>query len=115
MGSYPRGRKESVDTFTDVTHVTVLVEDADEAKAWYTGTFCSEERSGEEFVPGVCWLTVAPSGSEVEVVLQGPNESFHGAERAAERRERIGEGATTSWRRTTAGRRSPNWRSGASR
>ena len=80
---------------TDVTHVTVLVEDVDEAKEWYTETFGFEERSDEEFGPGIRWVTVAPPGSEVEVVLQEPSESFHGAERAAELRERIGQGTTT--------------------
>lgn len=80
---------------TDVTHVTVLVEDADEAKAWYTDVFGFEERSDEEFGPGMRWVTVAPPGSGTEVVLQEPNESFHGEARAAQMRSLIGKGTTT--------------------
>ena len=80
---------------TDVTHVTVIVEDVDEAKEWYTERFGFEARSDEEFGPGVRWVTVAPPGSDVEVVLQQPNEAFHGEARAAEMRGRIGRGTTT--------------------
>lgn len=80
---------------TDVTHVTVLVENVDEAKEWYTGTFGFEERADEEFAPGMRWVTVAPAGSDTEVVLQEPSEQIHGAERAAEMRSRVGQGTVT--------------------
>lgn len=38
---------------TDVTHLTVIVEDTDEALEWYTETFGFETRSDEEFAPGI--------------------------------------------------------------
>lgn len=81
--------------FTEITHLTVLVEDTDEALAWYTETFGFEQRSDEEFAPGMRWVTVAPPGGETEIVLQEPNERFHGEERAVEMRERVGEGTIT--------------------
>lgn len=80
---------------TDVTHVTVLVEDADEAIEWFTGSFDLELRSDEEFAPGMRWVTVAPPGSDTEIVLQEPNDDFHGEERATEMREQIGQGTVT--------------------
>jgi len=63
---------------TEVTHVTVLVADTDEA-----------------FAPGVRWVTVAPPGGDVEFVLQEPSDGFHGAERAAAMRDQIGTGTMT--------------------
>ena len=80
---------------TDVTHVTVLVADADEALEWYTDTFGLETRADEAFAPGMRWLTVAPPGGDVELVLQEPSAEFLGEEYAAELRSRVGQGTTT--------------------
>lgn len=80
---------------SDVTHVTVLVEDTNEAIEWYTNVLGLELRSDEAFAPGVRWVTVAPESGDTELVLQEPNEAFHGEERAAEMRTQIGEGTTT--------------------
>lgn len=55
---------------TDLTHVTVIVEDADEALEWYTETFGFEVRADEEFDPGVRWLTVASPAADTEIGLQ---------------------------------------------
>jgi catechol 2,3-dioxygenase-like lactoylglutathione lyase family enzyme len=79
---------------TDVTHVTVLVEDADEALEWYTEKLGFETRADEEFAPGARWVTVAPPDGTTEIVLQEPSEEFFGGE-AAELRTRIGEMTTT--------------------
>lgn len=80
---------------TEVTHVTVLVEDADEAIEWYTETFGMELRADEAFAPGMRWVTVAPPGGSTEVVLQEPTAEGFGEEGAAALRERIGRGTTT--------------------
>lgn len=80
---------------TDVTHVTVLVEDADEALEWYTDAFDFETRADEEFAPGMRWLTVAPPDGDTELVLQEPSAEFFGEDRAAELRSRVGQGTTT--------------------
>lgn len=80
---------------TDVTHVTVLVEDLDEALEWYTEVFGFENRADEEFAPGARWVTVAPPGAHTEVVLQEPTPSVHGEARAEEMRALIGSGTIT--------------------
>lgn len=80
---------------TDVTHVTVLVEDTDEALDWYTESFGFEKRADEEFAPGMRWVTVAPPGGHTEVVLQEPTPEFFGAEAAAAMADRVGQGTTT--------------------
>lgn len=69
-----------------VTHVTVLVADADEALDWYTRNLGFEKRVDESFEDGR-WLTVAPTGqSGLEIVLMEPNAGDEG---------RVGEG--TMW------------------
>lgn len=79
----------------NVTHVTVLVADVDEAIAWYTEPFGFELRADETFGSGQRWVTVAPPGDDTEVVLQEPDPALHGADRAAAMRERIGTGTMT--------------------
>lgn len=81
--------------FNAVTHVTVLVEDTDEALDWYTSTLGFEQRSDEEFAPGMRWVTVAPPADSTELVLQEPNPEFHGPDTAAELQRRIGQGTMT--------------------
>jgi predicted enzyme related to lactoylglutathione lyase len=80
---------------TDVTHVTVLVEDADEALDWYTGPMLMETRADETMDQGGRWVTVAPPGGETELVLQEPDPSVHGADRAAAMADRVGEATMT--------------------
>jgi predicted enzyme related to lactoylglutathione lyase len=79
----------------DVTHVTVLVPDADEAIEWYTGNFGFELRDDEAYAPGMRWVTVAPEGSDVEFVLQQPTDEGFGTERATTMRDRIGQATPT--------------------
>lgn len=78
-----------------ISHVTVLVEDTDEALEWYTSKLEFECCSNDEFAPGMRWVTVAPPGETTEIVLQEPNEDFHGIDRAAELKARIGQGTVT--------------------
>lgn len=80
---------------SDVTHATMLVSDTDEAVEWYTETFGFELRNDEEFAPGMRWVTVAPEGGDTELVLQEPNEEFHGTDRAKEMQDQIGKAPTT--------------------
>jgi predicted enzyme related to lactoylglutathione lyase len=52
---------------TDITHVTILVEDQDEALAFYTETLGLVVRDDDEFeMEGEAgrWLTVSPAGAE---------------------------------------------------
>jgi catechol 2,3-dioxygenase-like lactoylglutathione lyase family enzyme len=47
---------------SDQTHVTVLVEGADDAVEWYTDKLGFERRDDEAYAPGMRWVTVAPGG-----------------------------------------------------
>lgn len=80
---------------TGVTHVTVLVDDIDEALAWYTETLGFEARDDEQFAPGMRWVTVTPPGGDTEVVLQEPTAEAFGTDAAADMRDRIGQGTVT--------------------
>ncbi|MFC7202340.1 VOC family protein [Haloferax namakaokahaiae] len=79
---------------SDLTHVTVLVEDADEAIEWYTDKLGFELRDDEAYEPGMRWVTVAPEGGDVEIALQQPTDEF-GEAQAAEMRDRIGKATPT--------------------
>lgn len=81
--------------FTELTHVTVLVDDADEAIDHYTEDFGFELRADETFTPGMRWVTVAPAGADAELVLQEPTEEAFGEEQAAAMRDLIGAGTMT--------------------
>lgn len=77
-----------------LTHVTVLVDDQDDALDFYTDKLGFEKRADEQFGEGARWVTVAPGpGADVEVVLQEPTPEFHG-DRAETLRARVGEGTT---------------------
>ncbi|MFB6309711.1 MAG: VOC family protein [Salinirussus sp.] len=80
---------------TDITHVTVFVEDTDDALSWYTGAMGFEERADEALDNGGRWVTVAPPDGDTEIVLQEPDPAVHGSDRAAELQERIGEATMT--------------------
>ncbi len=56
---------------TKISHVTVIVNDQDEALKWYTEKFGFEKRVDDATtMPGYRWLTVAPHGQQgVEVAL----------------------------------------------
>ena len=80
---------------TRLTHVTLPVHDLDEAKEWYTETLDMVVRDDAEFGEGFRWLTVSPSDQEdVRIVLQEPNATLHGEDRAHNLREQIGHAPT---------------------
>lgn len=58
---------------TGITHTTILVDDVDEAIAWYTNKLGFELRNDEEYAPDQRWVTVAPQQGTTELVLQTPN------------------------------------------
>lgn len=80
---------------TGVTHATVLVENTDEALEWYTGPMLMEKRADETMDEGGRWVSVAPPGGETELVLQEPDPTLHGVDRADAMAEHIGEGTMT--------------------
>ena len=56
---------------TGVTHVSVLVEDYDEALQWYTERLGLEPRMDGAMGEGYCFVTVGGRGQSVEMVLHG--------------------------------------------
>jgi predicted enzyme related to lactoylglutathione lyase len=73
--------------------VTVLVRDQDEALRFYRdalGMEVHEDRRMGEYR----WLTVAPAGSPVAIVLQRPGAPFHSPELTEELLGRVGQGTT---------------------
>lgn len=80
---------------TRLTHVTLPVHDLDDARDWYTETLDMVVRDDAEFDEGFRWLTISPPDQDdVRIVLQEPNETIHGEDRAAELRDQIGTSPT---------------------
>ncbi len=74
--------------------VTILMRDYDEALRFYTEILGFEKLADEKFGPGARWVTVAPRGQDIQIVLQKPEPAMHGEERAGKLTERIGQGTT---------------------
>lgn len=81
---------------TRLTHVTLPVHNLDEAKEWYTDNLDLVVRDDAEFGDeDFRWLTVSPPDQEeVRIVLQEPNATLHGEDRAHNLREQIGHAPT---------------------
>lgn len=78
-----------------LTHVTLPVHDLDEAQEWYTDNLDLIVRDDAEIGEGFRWLTVSPPDQDdVRIVLQEPNATLHGEDRAANLREQIGHNPT---------------------
>lgn len=77
-----------------IGHVTVIVRDQDEALRFYTEQLGMEKRE-DQTMGAFRWLTVAPKGGEVAIVLQKPGAPFHSAEEAERMLARVGQG--TAW------------------
>jgi catechol 2,3-dioxygenase-like lactoylglutathione lyase family enzyme len=62
-----------------LTHVTVFVEDQDEALSWYVKRLGFEKRVDETFGEAMRWLTVSPPGQkDLEIVLfKAQTEEHH--------------------------------------
>ncbi|HEV7559370.1 MAG TPA: VOC family protein [Kofleriaceae bacterium] len=78
---------------TKLAHVTVIVRDQDEALRFYTDKLGMEKREDNR-MGDFRWLTVAPKGSEVAIVLQRPGAPFQTPELAERMLSRVGEGTT---------------------
>jgi predicted enzyme related to lactoylglutathione lyase len=74
-------------------HVTVIVRDQDEALRFYTEQLGMEKRE-DRAMGAFRWLTVAPAGSDVAIVLQRPGAPFQSADEAARLLARVGQGTT---------------------
>lgn len=81
---------------TRLTHVTLPVHDLDEARDWYHDNLDLMVRDDAEFGDEAFrWLTVStPDQPDVRIVLQEPNATLHGEERANALRDQIGEAPT---------------------
>jgi predicted enzyme related to lactoylglutathione lyase len=70
-------------TISGLSHVTLLVDDHDEALDFYTGTLGFETRADDEMGDGDRWVTIAPADTD------GPELALVEADTDA-KRERVG-------------------------
>jgi catechol 2,3-dioxygenase-like lactoylglutathione lyase family enzyme len=78
---------------TQLTIISVLVKDQDEALRFYTERLGLEKRVDINYGPGLRLLTVAPQGQKKpEIALAKPDAALHGEERTRELMERVGQG-----------------------
>ncbi len=78
---------------TQLTMVSILVRDQDEALHFYTEKLGLEKRADVTFGPGLRLLTVAPRGQKKpEIALAKPDSTLHNADRVNELMEHIGQG-----------------------
>lgn len=76
-----------------LAHVTVIVRDQDEALRFYTEKLGMEKRADRR-MGSFRFLTVAPPGSNVAIVLQRPGAPFQSAEEEQQMLSRVGQGTT---------------------
>ena len=80
---------------TKLSLVTILVRDQEEALQWFTEKLGLKKIQDASFGQGARWLVVAPNEqADFGIVLQKPDPSEHGAERALMKTEQIGKGTT---------------------
>jgi len=77
-----------------IGHVTVIVRDQDEALRFYTEQLGMEKRE-DRTMGAFRWLTVAPVGGDVAIVLQRPGAPFQSPEEVERMLARVGQG--TAW------------------
>jgi len=78
---------------TKLVHVTVIVRDQEEALRFYTEKLGMEKRE-DRTMGAFRWLTVAPKGSDIAIVLQKPGAPFQEAAEAEAMLARVGQGTT---------------------
>ena len=76
-----------------LAHVTVIVRDQDEALRFYIDKLGMEKRDDRR-MGSFRWLTVAPKGSDVAIVLQRPSPPFQSPEEETRMLARVGQGTT---------------------
>ncbi len=80
-----------------LTHATILVRDFDEALDFYTNKLGFKVVEDAKMPSGDRWLTVAPPGSDVQIVLQKPGPATFG-DSAPEMLKRVGQGTTWTFK-----------------
>ena len=84
---------------TRLSLVTILVRDQEEALRWFTETLGLKKLQDASYGSGSRWLVVAPpEQSDFGIVLQKPEPTEHGPERARMKMEQIGKGTTWVFR-----------------
>jgi len=78
---------------TKLVHVTVIVRDQDEALRFYTEKLGMEKRE-DRTMGSYRWLTVAPKGSAVAIVLQKPAAPFQQPDEIERMLAEVGHGTT---------------------
>ena len=82
-----------------LSHVTLVVGDQEEALAWFTDVLGFEKRADEPFeVPSGesgRWLTVAPADDDVEISLISPDADLYDEENLADLNKKLG--TDTRW------------------
>jgi catechol 2,3-dioxygenase-like lactoylglutathione lyase family enzyme len=81
-----------------LSHVTILVRDQEEALRFYTEKLGFELAEDAKMPTGDRWLTVAPAGTDVQIVLQKPSPAVFGEEGAREMLKRVGQGPTWAYK-----------------
>ncbi len=76
-----------------IGHVTVIVHDQEDALRFYTDKLGMEKREDQR-MGEFRWLTVAPRGGDVAIVLQKPSAPFQTPEEAKAMLARVGQGTT---------------------
>lgn len=80
---------------TQLTMISVLVKDQDEALHFYTEKLGLEKRLDVTYRPGLRLVTVAPKGQrKPEIALAKPDATLHGEEYVRELIGQIGQGTT---------------------
>ncbi|MBU7044413.1 MAG: VOC family protein [Theionarchaea archaeon] len=76
-----------------LTHVTVLVENLDEALQWYTAVLGLKKKTDLILGNGYRWVTVGPEHQQdVKIILQEPDPQFHGEVGAQLLLNKVGQG-----------------------
>ncbi len=82
-----------------LSHVTIVVEDIDEALDFYVKKLGFMKVTDNAVDGGYRWVTVAPKGQkDLEIVLQHPDSGMHGDEGARMLKKEIGKGTTWVFR-----------------
>lgn len=72
-----------------MSHTTIYVHDQDKALEFYVGKLGMEVRQDVTMPYGVRWLTIAPKGQELEIILMSLKPGPHLTEEDAEAAKRL--------------------------
>ena len=80
-----------------LSHVTIIVRDIDEALDFYVKKLGFKKVEDND-LGGYRWVTVAPKGDTIQIVLQQPSAKMHGAAEAKQMLKQVGKGTTWVFR-----------------